>query len=258
MKKISTILVPFDFSNISEEALKYAVKYVGNDENLKIILAHISNEHNSDELKGAFKTIEKKYRDELKNEIEWVTMQGELTEALIQIQKNEKIDLIMMGTSGDPSLEQSNTSDLVLKADCPVMVIPSNLGDFRLENIALVLGKEEIDDTQVLSTLLSVAQKFNAKVHVITIENKPETFGYSESDEKNENTIQYYLENFYSEHVFIENPDVVEGILEYASQREIDVITILPRNHTKNSQPSKGQLTELLTLQSPIPILAID
>lgn len=258
MKKISTILVPFDFSNISEEALKYAVKYVGNDENLKIILAHISNEHNSDELKAAFKTIEKKYRDELKNEIEWVTMQGELTEALIQIQKNEKIDLIMMGTSGDPSLEQSNTSDLVLKADCPVMVIPSNLGDFRLENIALVLGKEEIDDTQVLSTLLSVAQKFNAKVHVITIENKPETFGYSESDEKNENTIQYYLENFYSEHVFIENPDVVEGILEYASQREIDVITILPRNHTKNSQPSKGQLTELLTLQSPIPILAID
>ena len=95
-------------------------------------------------------------------------------------------------------------------------------------------------------------------MHVITIENRPEMFGYSETDEKNETTIQYYLENFYSEHVFIENPDVVDGILNYATLHNIDVITILPRNHTKHSQPSEGQLTELLVLHSPIPILAID
>lgn len=258
MKKISTILIPFDFTKISEGALKYAVQYVGNDENLKIMLAHISDEHDSDELKAAFKSIEKKYHDKLMNKIEWVSISGELTEAIIQIHKSENIDLIMMGTSGGTGSGESNTSDLVLKADCPVMVIPSGLGAFRLKNIALVLGKEEIDDTEVLSTLLNVAQKFNAKVHVITIENRPETFGYSETDEKNENTIQYYLENFYSEHVFIENPDVVEGILNYATERDIDVITILPRNHTKKSQPSEGQLTELLTLHSPIPILAID
>lgn len=258
MKKISTILIPFDFSKIAEGALDYAVGYVGNDENLKIMLGHISDEQHMDELKAGFKTIEKKHQDVLKNKIEWVSMRGELTEALIQIQKSEHIDLIIMGTSGGSSSGSTNTSKLVLEADCPVLVVPSNLGEFRLKNIALVLGKEAIDDTEVLRTLLNVSQKFNAKVHVITIENRPETFGYSETDENNENKIQYYLENFYSEHVFIENPDVVEGILNYATQREIDVITILPRNHSKNAKPSEGQLTELLTLHSPIPILAID
>jgi nucleotide-binding universal stress UspA family protein len=258
MKKISTILIPFDFSKISEEALDYAVRYVGNDENLKIMLGHVSDKENKEELKEAFKTIEKKYHDLLKNEMKLISMKGELTEALIQIQKTEHIDLIIMGTYGDTGLGQSNTSNLVLKAECPVMVVPSDLGEFRLKKIALVLGKEEIDDTEVLRTLLNVSQKFNAKVHVITIENRPETFGYSKTDEKNENKIQYYLENFYSEHMFIENPDVVDGILNYATQHDIDVITILPRNHTKNSQPSEGQLTELLALHSPIPILAID
>ncbi|TXD83207.1 universal stress protein [Subsaximicrobium wynnwilliamsii] len=258
MKKISTILIPFDFSKISEDALEYAVKYVGNDENLKIMLGHISNDRHMDELKARFETVEKRHHDVLKNKIEWVSMRGELTEALIQIQKSEQIDLIIMGTSGGTSLEPTNTSKLVLEADCPVLVVPSNLGEFRLKKIALVLGKEEIDDTEVLRTLLNVSQKFNAKVHVITIENRPETFGYSETDENNENKIQYFLENFYSEHVFIENPDVVDGILSYATQRDIDVITILPRNHTKKGQPSEGQLTELLTLHSPIPILAID
>jgi hypothetical protein len=51
------------------------------------------------------------------------------------------------------------------------------------------LGKEEIEDTQVLGRLLEVPRKFSAKVYVITIENKPEMYGYSEVDEKNENTI---------------------------------------------------------------------
>lgn len=258
MKKISTILIPFDFTEISLRALKYAAHYVGNDEHLKIVLAHVSNDDTLVDFRKAFKSSEKKYQKGLKNKIEWVSVSGELTDALIKLQKKEDIDLIIMGTSGGSDLGPTNTSNLVLKADCPVLVVPSDFDEFRLKNIALVLGKEAIDDTGVLATLLDVARRFDAKVHVITIENRPETFGYSETDEKNENTIQYYLENFYSEHVFIENPNVLDGILNYATQRDIDVITILPRNHTKHSKPSEGQLTELLTLHSPIPILAID
>ena len=258
MKKISTILIPFDFTEISLRALKYAVHYVGQDEHLKIMLAHVSNEDTIADLKKAFQSSVEEYQKRLKNKIEWVSVSRELIEALMQIQKKEHVDLIIMGTSGGTGSGPTNTSNFVLKADCPVLVIPSDFEEFRLKNIALVLGKEVIDDTQVLATLLAVSQRFNAKVHVITIENRPESFGYSKIDEKNENTIQYYLENFYSEHIFIENPDVVDGILNYATERDIDVITILPRNHTKNSEPSEGQLTELLTLHSPIPILAID
>lgn len=258
MTKISTILIPFDFSKASKEALDYAVNYVGDDDKLKIVLVHVSNGKKNDEDETTFKNLEKKYREVLKNKIELISVNGNLTEEIIKFQKKEAIDLIIMGTAGNNDIHSSNTSKLVLEADCSVMVVPSELGEFRLKNIGLVLGKEVIDDKKVLGTLLEVSRRFNAKVHVITIKNKPEMFGYSEIDEKNENTIQYYLEDFYSQHVFIENPDVVEGILNFAAERDIDLITILPRNHTKNSDPSEGKLTELLTLHSSIPILAID
>ncbi|NNE77919.1 MAG: universal stress protein [Pricia sp.] len=261
MKKIPTILVPFNFSKTANRALEYAVSYVGKDANLKIVLAYISEDHNKDLLSEAFKSIERKYQRRLKHKIEWLATSGPLTESLVHIQKTEHIDLIIMGTFGTLGIEDeepTNTSKLVLEVDCSVLVVPYGLEKFRMKHIALVLGKEEIDDTKVLGTLLNVARKFNAKVHVITIENKPESYGYSEADEKNENTMQYYLENFYFEHVFIENPDVVEGIMNYASDKEIDLITILPRNHTKNSEPSEGQLTQILTLHSEVPVLAID
>ncbi|HEA19806.1 hypothetical protein LCGC14_1476400 [marine sediment metagenome] len=262
MKKIPTILVPFDFSRSAKSALEYAVEYVGNDKNLKIVLAYISEDHNRDMFKEAFKNTGEKYQSSLKHKLEWVAMSGALTESLVRYQEDESIEMIIMGTFGSTlgieDDEPSNTSKLVLEVDCPVLVVPYGLEKFRMKNIALVLGKEEIEDTQVLGTLLKVARKFNAKVHVITIKNRPESYGYSEIDEKNENAIQYYLENFYSEHVFIENPDVVEGIKTYASEKEIDLITILPRNHATSSEPSKGALTESLTLHSEVPVLAID
>jgi hypothetical protein len=70
--------------------------------------------------------------------------------------------------------------------------------------------------------------------------------------------IQYYLESFYSEHVFMKNPDIIKGILTYATEKNIDMITILPRNQTTNGQSSEGQLTQILTLHSNVPVLAIN
>ncbi|MFD0797239.1 universal stress protein [Maribacter chungangensis] len=261
MKEIRKILIPFNFSRAAKRALDYAVDYVGKDENLQIVLAYISDDQNLEKLREDFKFVEEQYRALLKHPVEWVSKSGPLTETLISIQKTKEIDLIVMGTFSTLGVwddELSNTAKVVLEAACPVLVVPYDLEKFRLKNIALVLGKEEIENTKVLDTLLNVARKFNAKVHVITVENKPETYGYSQIDEKNENALQYYLENFYAQHIFIKNPDILEGILTYTKEKNIDMIAILPRNHISNGQPSEGQLTQKLTLHSKIPVLAID
>ncbi|WP_446051554.1 universal stress protein [Zobellia laminariae] len=261
MKKNPTILIPFNFSKTAKKALDYAVHYVGQDKDLKIILGYVSEAHDIDILKEAFKAVEEEYAKILKNKIEWIAINGELTESLVKIQEDEQVDLIIMGTFGAFDNEDSsptNTSKLVLEIDCPVLVVPFVTNKIEIKNIGLVLGKEEIEDKSVLDTLLKVARRFNAKVYVITIENSEGIYGYSSTEEKNENSLEYYLEDFYSEHVFIENPDVVKGVLEYASNKELDMIAILPNNHSKKSEPSKGALTEMFTLHSQIPVLAID
>lgn len=261
MKRISTILIPFDFSETAKNALNYAVAFAGPDDDIHIVLAHISDTDSEKQRTEDFKKIEEVNAPLLKNKLEWITQSGTLTQSLVDIQETKQIDLVIMGTSGTDKTrdsEQSNTSKVVLATDCPVLAVPDGHADFQIKRIALVLGKQEIDDTEVLGTLLEVARRFNAKVDVVTIKNSPELYGYSEADKKNESTLQYFLENFYSEHAYIENTNLEEGILTYATQHQIDLIAILPRNHTKHSTPSKGELTEILTLNSRIPVLAID
>ncbi len=261
MDKISTILVPFDFSDTAKSALDYAAEFVGRNDDIRIVLAHISGHSNFSILPENLKKIEEKYNSKLKNKLEWITQSGSLTNTLLEIQKTRQVDLVIMGTSGskkEGNDEMTNTSEFALEADCSVLVVPGNHENFKLKRIALVLGNEEIDDTRVLKTLLLVARKFNAQVHVVTIENRPGNYGYSKEEEKNENAVEYYLENFYAERVFIKNKDVVKGILNYAAKNDLDLITILPRNHSKRSEPSEGQLTQVLTLRSQVPVLAID
>ncbi len=259
MHKISTILVSFNFSRTSKKALDYAVEFVGKNKQMKILLAYIAEDPKVDVLTGAFEKIVNQYK--MKDRMEWVPASGNLTQALMEIQRTEQVAIVMMGTfgtMGDEDTWLTNTSKMVLQSNCPIFVTPYGLEKFRMKNIALVVGKEEIENHKSLAVLLDVARKFNAPVHVVTIENTPESYGCSNINAENENKLAYYLENFYADHTFIRNADVVEGILSYASEKNIDLIAILPMNHAKKSTPSKGKLTQLLTLHSKVPILAID
>lgn len=260
MNRISRILVPFDFSETARTGLDYAMHFVENHHDIEIVLCYIGDNPDLDFLAQEFKTMQTGYLAKLRSPISWVVERDALTPSILKVQKAKDIDLIIMGTSGaiNPETSETHTSELVLEADCPVLVVPQGVTDFSLKHIGLVLGPNEIDDPKVLGTLLDIARKFNAKVHIITVEKEPNTYGYSPADEKNEHFLQYYLESFYQDHTLIENPDLREGILSYAADKNLDLITIIPRNHIKKSSPSQGLLTRELTLHSKVPILAID
>tara|TARA_R110002111_G_C5927218_1_gene366480 strand:+ start:79 stop:876 length:798 start_codon:yes stop_codon:yes gene_type:complete len=265
MNTINKILVPFDLSPASERALQYALHFITQNDTPEIITLYASSTSDDDVLKEVLQEkisdIKKPFPYASKFNIELVIRRELLVDSMLKEQKENDIDLIIMGTKGSAEDEEStftNTSRLVLEADCPVLVVPEKVGEFQVGKIALVLGKDEIDDPTALGTLLEIARRFDAQVHVLTICNEDGTYGYSVTDEKNENTISYYLEKFYSHHMFMENTDVTDGIFDYVNKKEIDMIAILPSNHSKKNRPSEGRLTKFLTLRSQIPLLTLD
>lgn len=193
-----------------------------------------------------------------KHRPELITVSGNLIKMILSLQINQNFDLIMMGTMGETEEDAlTNTSHLVLQADCPVVTIPFSAEAEVPKAIALVLGKEEIETPKVLSTLLDIARMFNARVHVLTIY-KESIYKEKAIVESNENTLEYYLEHFYIEHDFQKNEDVEQGIYNYIKDKEIDLLAILPRHHAQKTQASDGRLTKLLTLHSTVPVLTLD
>ncbi len=132
MDKISTILVPFDFSETAQKALGYVAEFTGRNDDIQIVLAHISKDGNFKTPPERIKELEEKYHAVLKNKLEWVTRDGTLTDALLDIRKTKEIDLVIMGTHGTHR-EETNTSKLVMAAECPVLVIPVDYQGFSIK-----------------------------------------------------------------------------------------------------------------------------
>ncbi|BFP40210.1 universal stress protein [Flavobacteriaceae bacterium GF1] len=263
MSSIKKILVPFDFTEPAIAALDYTLSFVGYDNPIQITALYVSTTEVSDrERKEVMENFAREVSN-LNKRTHWhpelLISQGDLEETILRSRRAQKADLIIMGTLGDSSVGEplTNTSQLVLDADCPVISVPFGTQIQKPQAIALVLGKEEIEEPKVLGLLLDVARSFNAKVHVLTIY-KESIYEEKVIVETNERTLEYYLEHFYAEHTFEKNEDIEKGILDYIEEKNIDLLAILPRNHAQKTKPSEGRLTKLLTLHSSVPVLTLD
>src|SRR5690606_33508672 len=246
MKKL---LIPFDFTNVSINALEYAIQFAGVRETTKINLLYISNKKlenkEENELTEKFESLVKKYQPGSKPLIKYFIGTGSFTDTVVDFHKSLGIELIIMGTRGTEEgveSEITKTSKFVLDADLAVLVVPVSYKKFNLDKILFTLGEDVMHDSSTLNVLLDVSRAFNAKVDVLTITPTPESVGYSKADELNENTLQYYLENFYSHHSFSENEDILKGIDSYIEKNNIDLLAIMPKTHATGDSLSKGKL----------------
>jgi len=263
MSSIKKILVPFDFTEPAISALEYTLNFVGWEKPIEVLALYVSarsvSESESKEVMERFTKVVESLDRKTHFHPQLIIAEGDLSETVLSVRKSRKANLVIMGTLGDSGVEEhlTNTSRLVLEADCTMISVPFGSDVSTPKEIALVLGKEEIENPKVLSLLLDIARSFDAKVHVLTIY-KESIYGEKVMVETNENTLEYYLEHFYAEHNFEKNENIEQGILDYIEEKNIDLLAILPRNHAKTTKPSEGRLTKLLTLHSRVPVLTLD
>lgn len=263
MKSIKNILVPFNLLPPAVWGLEYALDFSARDSEIDIHLLYVGKKEKKKEITTkidvSIKNLVKEH-PAFRGKINTLVKEGNLVDEIIKTQKQLEADLIVMGTAGNKQGKEdhSNTSDLVLKADCPVIVIPGPYEEFVISKIALILGPGQIEDATMLGILLDFSRRFNAQVHVLTIYKKEEDVKDTPEEEYNEQMLEYYLDTFYVTHAYKESQDLEVGIFDYVEEKEINVLAILPGNHSKKHKPSEGRLTKLLTLKTRIPLLTID
>src|SRR6056297_679047 len=219
MSSLKKILIPFDFSEASVNGLEYAVNFVGAKRPINILGLYVGtmpiSESDNEKLEKDFLKLLDSFEVKLKIAPKFITDTGEVISTILSAQEKSNADLIMMGTMGDKITDEAitNTSQLVLKANCPVISVPYGTSIKEPKNIALVMGGEKIDDKEVLETLLDIARTFDARVHALTIY-KDSIYDEEAIKESNENLLEYYLEHFYEDHSFNKNDDVEKGILD--------------------------------------------
>lgn len=274
MKKI---LVPIDFSSCSWNALQYG-KSLADDLgfSLKVVHIYTGNLNPNESLtlrpgKTRHESIEERI-DEFVQKINSPQNEGVVlsktkieTEAilamtvsykLLQLSKDEDVAMIVMGTTGIGNvlnkLLGSVSSAVAQRADCPVTLIPEGYKYKSFKNV-LYASNYESTNENLIQQVIDFGNVFRASMHFVHVED-------NDNYETVEDTIFYKLFEkgdpaFSFNIVNLKDVPVMEGLNQYASENNIDLIVLVNRQRSFLDNFFRLSLTKKMVENTTLPLM---
>lgn len=274
------ILIPTDFSKSAQIAIEVA-RDVAIKVNAELILLHVVEEASSNSynvegevvfngdaeerlftmklIERSRKLLQKQANDSKLSGIKVKTLLrlGTPFHGMQTIITEQKVDLVVMGASGQSDLEQmvigSNTEKVVRHAHCPVLTVHKKpaKSDFKNMVYATSLNKDE----EIFSRVVSNMQKlYDATIHLVYV-NTPGNF-------QREIVVRKYMNDFakrlqlknFTINVFSDRTEE-EGIVYFAEQVNADLITMATHGRTGFAHVISGSIAEDVVSHSKRPVL---
>ncbi|MGL2995186.1 universal stress protein [Flavobacterium sp. TSSA_36] len=182
-------------------------------------------------------------------------MDGDLVTTIQTVIKEENINFVVMGTAGANGWETffigTNTGSVISSVSVPVLSVPLVAPYKKIKTIGFTTKFRE-KDKNALQLICTIAKKTNAEVKCLYVKT-------NQSDVK-QATIQEWETQFANEPVqftILPLEDVQGTILDFVSQKSIDVLAMVTYKRNFFVELFNPSLTRKFSDYSEIPILAL-
>lgn len=270
---MKTIIVPIDFSEQSEFALKVAASLAKKYDSEILVLhmlelneAMISSSEGFHPEQTVFllKMAEKRIGDFLDKPylsgvrkitpiIKHFKVFGEVND----VAEKHKADMIVMGSHGTDGLKEifvgSNAEKVVRNSDIPVLVIKDEVDDFQVKDFVFACAFKE-ESIIAFKKAKEFADKLGANLHLVYINTPGDNF--LSTGDAYEKITNYLKKAGAGKEVNIYNDYSVEkGVLNYSESINADVIGIPTHGRKGLSHFFMGSIGEDIANHSTIPVI---
>lgn len=278
------ILVPSDLSEISENALKLASAIAAKTK-AEIYLVNFMDHPFGD----SFRTMGSEPDDQIddlftiqllnKNhamlgelsqkygsddvEINFQVYDEDFDEGVIKYIGDQNIDLVVMGTTGEETLEErftgNNTEQVIQKAPCPVLSVKENYKDLDFTDIALGIDfdEDEEDNYRVAAMYINdLTSSLEAKLHLVHVA-EPGSNNKVELESKLTEWAEKYHITGYTVSV-VENKKTDLGLIYYANETDASILASFTHAKSGFFRLFTESLSEGLSKDANLPVLTIN
>ncbi|MGZ5303357.1 MAG: universal stress protein [Bacteroidia bacterium] len=270
---MKNILVATDFSENAKHALQYAVTIArniggritliheyepGKNEDSSLFTLPADNEKCLDEKR---KNLNKLAEEIIPSNIEFdcVSYSGNAIQSIPRFAVENNYTLIVMGIRGNNRLSQlimgSTTTGVIHHSQVPVLVVPENT-DIKLPASIVFAydGKEKLTDITA-GQLKEIVNAFKAKLYVLNVISD---LAVKPVDEKCFDAEIYNALNStdYSLH-FTENGDVLQGIINFIDEYQIDAVAMIYHPKSFFSSLFTGNRTNRMAFYTHKPLFVL-
>ena len=272
---MKTIIVPTDFSTISNNAMNYAAD-LGREINCSILLFHayqvpvsmtdvpivlisVEDLQKNAETKMAEvkKSLEQATGGAVKIYAE--TKLGDTADELEDLCNRIKPFAVIMGTKGATGLERvffgSTTLRAIKHLSWPVIVVPPDKKYSTIKKIGFACDFKEVVNTTPTRFIKDFVKQFNAELHVLNVDYKNSHFKPETPEESV--LLHTMLEDLNPKYDFIEDENIEAGIEKFAEKNNLDLVITIPKKHKLLEGLFRKSHTKDLVFHSHLPIMCV-
>ena len=256
------IIIPVDFSETSLNAARYAAAMLSVKENTRVILYTMFKAEDE-------AATSEQYLQSLKAELEQKgvlsietvkELGADLIDNLGRLAYQKTAELIIMGISEKEEWRQlfsnSNTVKMAEQNVCPVMIIPPNAKYNGITNVSLASDFKEVDASTPVLAIKTVLEIFNANLHIVNVDNE-HYVALTDEYLAERAKMQKMFAEFNPEFYFIGINDFYEAIEQFSKDKNIDLLIIIPKNHSFMNSLFSSSHTKKLAFNTSVPLLAV-
>lgn len=270
---MKTIIVPIDFSEQSENALKVAAS-LSKKHGSEIIALHMlelneamissSEGFHPEQTVFLIKMAEKRINEFLDKpylqgvkKVTPIIKHFKVFSEVNDIAEKHGADMIIMGSHGSDGLKEifvgSNAEKVVRNSEIPVLVIKDEMKDFKAENFVFACAFKD-ESLVAFKKAKEFADKLSAKLHLVYINTPGDNF--LSTQDAYEKVNKYLQKAGAGKEVTVYNDYSVEkGVLNFSESIHADVIGIPTHGRKGLSHFFMGSIGEDITNHSKIPVI---
>jgi nucleotide-binding universal stress UspA family protein len=283
---METYLVPVDFSEAAFNAADFAAQLSHQSDVTTIILMNayyispyetmfpdpnmlmLRQEEIEEEAVDRIDQLEKLKRKLTKQVRDGVQIQvrlnrSHLLRAIVDVVVQDKADLVIIGSIGNSTVREGsiNIGSHVIKiskaSPVPVIVVPPNYQYQLIDEAVIACDFKKVKETIPMDVLHKLLGKQAIKLLVVNIDATDNAAGRDAEQQAEETALHSMLEGFHPRYYYVNNPNVITGVLDFASEHKTQMVIALPHTYSFLQSILHNSISQQLAKNSTVPVLLL-
>ena len=281
---MKTYLVPIDFSKTAKHAAEFAASLSHQTDVEHIILLNayyvsvyetmlpspdmtlVREEEIEENAAERIKNLEA-YKKELSKkvrpgvEISTHLNRSHLLRAVVENTISKNAGLVIIGSRGNSSNADAKIGSHVVKVSkmcpVPVIVVPPAYHIESISRVVVACDFSKVTEPESLQSLTALLDKKKFDLLVVNINNKAAKSGREAEETAKETVLYQTLKHYNPQYYFINQADIINGILQFAAEPDAQIVIALPHKYSFLQSLLHNSVSQQLLENTSIPVLLL-
>jgi nucleotide-binding universal stress UspA family protein len=281
---MKTLLLPVDFTTTSENAVNFAAEWSKKYLYDRIILlrSFYTSMYEGAIMSGEFANVDQdylnrsrieekeqlnllcKYLDEKSGpgiQVQTAVTELPLVRSIIEVIKTEQPVTMILGSdrenNNNESLISGNVINIAKASPIRVLIVPSNYTYQPVKTALIPCNFNAVETLNKVNRLRASPQWHDVQLLVLNVDAKQRHLNPDEKFMQAENSLHEYLKNFQHKIIYVDDKNVIDGILNFTKTKEVELMIALPGKYSFLYTLTHKSVSEALYRNTKIPVMIL-